>query len=65
MDTTDAERFLSNETCDERGGHSGHHGCQKKFVIGVDASDYVVRALLEQYDSRNELRPVALYLRKL
>ena len=33
----------------------------KKFVIRVDASDYALGAVLEQYDSGNKLRPVAFY----
>ena len=33
----------------------------KKFVIRVDASFYPVGAVIEQYDSKNELRPVAFY----
>ena len=37
----------------------------KKFIIRVDASDYAVGAVLEQYDSKNQLRPVEFYSRKL
>ena len=37
----------------------------KKFIIRVDASDYAVGAVFEQYDSKNQLRPVAFYSRKL
>ena len=37
----------------------------KKFITRVDASDYAVGAVLEQYDSKNQLRPVAFYSRKL
>ena len=33
----------------------------KKFVIRVDASDYALGAVLEQYDSGNKLRLVAFY----
>ena len=37
----------------------------KKFIIRVDASDYAVGAVLEQYDSKNQLKPVAFSSRKL
>ena len=37
----------------------------KKSITRVDASDYAVGAVLEQYDSKNQLRPVAFSSRKL
>jgi hypothetical protein len=37
----------------------------KDYVIRMDASKYAVGAVLEQEDSKGQLRPVAFFSRKL
>ena len=41
-----------------------HFDPEKKIVVEVDASDWVVGGVLSQYDDEGTLRPVAFFSKK-
>ena len=38
---------------------------KKPIIVKIDVSDYTVRAILNQLDTKDKLRPVTFYSRKI